>query len=85
VGTAAARLAVTYPYAQTSAVMRVLERAGAARQTHGFAAGGEAGVVEFSVAAGGVAELTEQLREASGGALSPTLLGEEVLYRNADD
>jgi len=84
VGTVAERLRVRYPYAHTAAVMRVLERAGAARVEHGYAESGNAGVVEFSVAASLQAAVRDELREATAGALAPEPLGAVVLYRNAD-
>ena len=84
VGTRAARLSVRYPYAHTAAVMRVLERAGAARVEHGYAAGGDAGTVEFSVPESAEARLRDELREATAGALAPERTGAAVLYRNAD-
>ena len=83
-GTSAARLRVRYPYPHTAAVMRVLERAGAARVEHGYAESGNAGVVEFSVAASLQAAVRDELREATAGALAPEPLGAVVLYRNAD-
>jgi hypothetical protein len=85
VGVSSSRLRVSYPYALTPVVMRVLERAGAGGMRYGFGEGGESGVVEFSGPAAGVAALGEQLREASGGVLAAELLGSEVVYRNADD
>jgi len=84
VGTAAARLRVRYPYAHTAAVMRALERAGAAAVEHGYAASGDAGIVEFSVPASAEGGVREELREATSGALAPERLGDAVLYRNAD-
>ena len=82
-GTVAVRLAVRYPYEHTSAVMRVLERAGAAEVEHGYAPEGDAGTVEFSVPAGAEAALGEELRESTAGALAPVRVGESVLFRNA--
>lgn len=84
VGTVAERLRVRYPYAHTAAVMRVLERAGAARVEHGYAESGDAGIVEFSVPAGVVGTVRDELREATAGALAPEPLGATLLYRNAD-
>src|SRR3954468_15919307 len=63
VGTVAERLRVRYPYAHTAAVMRVLERAGAARVEHGYAETGDAGIVELSVPAGVVNAVGDELRE----------------------
>jgi putative IMPACT (imprinted ancient) family translation regulator len=84
IGTAAARLRVRYPYAHTAAVMRVLERAGAAAIEHGYADSGDAGIVEFAVPAGMHPFVRDELREATAGAVSPEPLGSTVLYRNAE-
>ena len=84
VGTVAARLRVRYPCAHTAAVMRVLERAGAAQIEHGYAELGDAGIVELSVPASAEGGVREELREATSGALAPELLGNAVLYRNVD-
>jgi uncharacterized YigZ family protein len=83
-GTRAARLSVRYPYEHTAAVMRVLERAGAAAVEHGYAESGDGGTVEFSVPASAAARLADELREATAGALAPERTGEAVLYRNAN-
>jgi putative IMPACT (imprinted ancient) family translation regulator len=84
VGTVAARLRVTYAYAHTAAVMRVLERAGATEVEHGYAASGDAGIVTFAVPASLEAFVRDELREGTAGALAPEHVGETVLYRNAD-
>ncbi|HET7462798.1 MAG TPA: YigZ family protein [Longimicrobium sp.] len=84
VGTVAERLRVRYPYAHTAAVMRVMERAGAAEVEHGYADSGDAGVVEFSVPASVTVRVRDELREATAGAVAPESLGSAVLYRNAD-
>lgn len=84
VGTVAERLRVRYPYAHTAAVMRVLERAGAAAVEHGYADAGDAGIVEFSVPASAAALVRDELREATAGAVAPEPLGGAVLYRNAE-
>ena len=84
IGTVAARLGVRYPYAHTAAVMRVLERAGAAAVEHGYAEAGDAGIVEFSVPASAEGGVADELREATSGALAPEHVGAAVLYRNAD-
>lgn len=84
VGTAAVRLRVRYPYAHTAAVMRVLERAGAAAIEHGYADGGDAGTVAFSVGASLAEFVRDELRESTAGALAPEPAGRSVLYRNAD-
>jgi uncharacterized YigZ family protein len=81
-GTCAARLSVRYPYAHTSVVMRVLERAGAAEVEHGYAESGDAGTVEFSVPASVEAAVRDELREGTAGALAPERIGNAVLYRN---
>ena len=83
VGTIAARLRVRYPYPHTAAVMRVLERAGAAAIEHGYEAAGHGGVVDCSVPASAEARVGDELREATSGAVAPEHLGETVLYRNA--
>jgi uncharacterized YigZ family protein len=82
-GTVAARLRVRYPYPHTAAVMRVLERAGAAAIEHGYEAGGEVGIVELSVPASVEAAVGEELREATSGAVAAERVGQAVLYRNA--
>jgi putative IMPACT (imprinted ancient) family translation regulator len=84
VGTLAARLRVRYPYAHTAAVMRVLERAGAAEVEHGYAPSGDAGIAEFSVPASAKGFVRDELREATAGALAPEHVGGRVLFRNAD-
>jgi len=81
-GTRAARLSVRYPYAHTSVVMRVLERAGAAEMEHGYAESGDAGTVEFSVPESSEAAVRDELREGTAGALAPERIGNAVLYRN---
>ena len=52
IGVEAARLAIQYPYAHTAAVMRAMERAGAEEVEHGYAASGDAGIVEIFRAGG---------------------------------
>jgi uncharacterized YigZ family protein len=84
VGTEAVRLRVRYPYEHTAAVMRVLERAGAAEVEHGYAETGDAGVAEFSVPVGAETMVRDELRESTSGALAPERIGERVLYRNAN-
>ncbi len=83
-GVQAARLEVRYPYAHTAAVMRALERAGAEQVEHGYAEGGDAGIVLVSVPEGAVEAFTDELREGTAGAVKPLPKGEIVLYRNAD-
>jgi putative IMPACT (imprinted ancient) family translation regulator len=82
-GIPAVRLRLTYPYVHTAAVMRGLERASAAEVEHGYAGGGDAGVVDFAVPCEEAGPLAEGLRESTGGALRPESTGETVLYRNA--
>jgi putative IMPACT (imprinted ancient) family translation regulator len=83
VGTVAVRLALRYAYEHTSAVMRALERAGAAEVEHGYAPEGDAGTVETSVPAGAEATLREELTESTAGAVAPLVVGQRVLFRNA--
>lgn len=82
-GTVAVRLSVRYPYEHTSAVMRALERAGAAEVEHGYAPEGNAGTVEFSVPVSAEVALREELTESTAGAVAPERVGESVLFRNA--
>lgn len=82
-GTRAARLSIRYPYEHTAAVMRVLERSGAAEVEHGYAPSGDAGTVEFSVPLSMEGSVRDELREATAGALAPERTGEAVVYRNA--
>jgi putative IMPACT (imprinted ancient) family translation regulator len=84
VGTHAVRLRVRYAYEHTAAVMRVLERAGAAEVEHGYAESGDAGIAEFSVPSSSEAFVRDGLRETTSGALAPERVGERVLFRNAD-
>jgi putative IMPACT (imprinted ancient) family translation regulator len=83
-GTVAVRLSVRYPYEHTSAVMRALERAGAAGVEHGYALEGNEGPVEFSIPAAAEGPLGDELRESTAGALAPERIGESVLFRNAE-
>jgi putative IMPACT (imprinted ancient) family translation regulator len=82
-GTVAVRLALHYAYEHTSAVMRALERAGAAEVEHGYAPEGDAGTVEMSVPAAAEATLREELTETTAGAVAPLVVGRGVLFRNA--
>lgn len=82
-GIVAARLRVRYPYPHTAAVMRVLERAGAAAIEHGYEPAGDAGVVELSIPASAEERVRDELREATSGAVAPEHVGETVVYRNA--
>jgi uncharacterized YigZ family protein len=81
-GVPSARLRITYGYEHTAAVMRALERAGAAAMEHGYADGGQRGVVDLTVPLAAEGALAEELREATAGALAPERLGDDVLYRN---
>lgn len=83
-GVEAVRLSIQYPYAHTAAVMRAMERAGAEDVEQGYAPTGDAGIVEFSVAGGTVDALSDELREATAGAVAPERRGDRVLYRNAN-
>ena len=83
VGVEAVRLEVRYPYAHTAAVMRALERAGAEQVEHGYAEGGDAGIVLVSVPDGSVEAFADELREGTAGSVAPERTGEIVLYRNA--
>jgi uncharacterized YigZ family protein len=82
VGTPAARLSIEYGYEHTAAVMRALERAGAARVEHGYAGDGQRGVVAFTVPLAAETALKNELRESTAGALQPVETGHAVLYRN---
>jgi putative IMPACT (imprinted ancient) family translation regulator len=84
VGTVAACLRIRYPYEHTAAVMRALERSGAAAVEHGYAPEGDAGIVDFSVAASAEVRLREELQESTAGAVAPLRTGDTVLFRNAD-
>jgi putative IMPACT (imprinted ancient) family translation regulator len=83
VGVPATRMRITYGYEHTAAVMRALERAGAAEMEHGYAQDGQRGVVAFVVPAAAEAALADELRETTAGALLPEREGAAVLYRNA--
>jgi uncharacterized YigZ family protein len=82
-GTVATRIRVRYAYPHTAAVMRVLERAGAAEIEHGYEPGGEAGIVELSIPASAEAAVRDELREATSGAVAPERVADAVVYRNA--
>jgi uncharacterized YigZ family protein len=81
--TPAARLRIRFPYEHTSAVMRILERAGTAEAEHGYSGGGTEGEVSFTLPHADVDEVREQLRETTGGLLAPEHLEDRVLYRAA--
>jgi putative IMPACT (imprinted ancient) family translation regulator len=83
VGTRAARVRVRYGYEHTAAVMRALERSGAAEMEHGYADAGDAGIVDFSIPASAQPTLADELRESTSGAVVPERTGGNVLYRNA--
>jgi uncharacterized YigZ family protein len=82
-GLPAARVRVRYPYEQTSGVMRVLERAGTFEVEHGYSGGGAEGEVIFTIPLPAVEAMAVELREATGGALTPERLGERIVYRPA--
>ncbi|HEX8431360.1 MAG TPA: YigZ family protein [Longimicrobium sp.] len=84
VGTTAACLRIRYAYEHTAAVMRALERIGAAEIEHGYAPEGDAGIVDFSVAQSAEVRLREELQESTAGAVAPERTGDTVLFRNAD-
>ena len=71
---------IRYAYEHTAAVMRTLERAGAARVEHGFSAGGTDGVVRFALPGGAGPLLDEALREQTSGAVTAERTGRTVLY-----
>ncbi len=81
-GVPAVRLHVAYAYAHTAAVMRAIERAGAAEVEHGYDHGGTGGTVELSVAEAEEEGLRDRLRETTAGAVAPERTGRRVLYRN---
>ena len=83
-GVPAVRVAIRYPYAHTSPVMRALEGAGGVEVTHGYLESGDGGVVEASVPQGAVERLEDELREATAGTVGIERGAEIVLYRNAD-
>lgn len=83
-GVPAVRARVRYPYEHTSAVMRALERLGAAQIEHGFAGGGREGEVSFTLPRGSETELRDLLREQTAGALEPEVLGERTLFHPAE-
>lgn len=76
----AVRLRIRYGYAHTSSVMRALERFEAAEVDHGFAEGGDAGELTFTVPSAAEDELREMLRELSQGLIAPTEIGRTLLY-----
>jgi uncharacterized YigZ family protein len=84
VGVEAVRLALRYGYAHTSAVMRALERAGAAEVEHGYAPEGDAGTVELSVPEEAEVALREALIESTAGSVGAERVGSGVLFRNAE-
>lgn len=82
-GVPARTVSVRYPYAHTAAVMRALERAGAAGMEHGYAPGGAEGIVEAAVPEDAAAALEDELREATSDAVAVERGAPGVLYRNA--
>ncbi|HET8654735.1 MAG TPA: YigZ family protein [Longimicrobiaceae bacterium] len=79
----ALELRVRYPYDQTAAVMRLMERYALGRPEHGYTAGGASGEVRFAVARDAVAALTGALRDRTAGAAKLETLGQCVLYHPA--
>ena len=51
---------------------------------HGYAASGDAGIVEISVPVDAVRALADELREGTAGVVAPEEIGDRVLYRNAN-
>lgn len=78
-------LVLRYSYDLTSAVMRALERAGAADLEHGYAAGGSAGELTCTVPATAVEELRATLLEQTGGAVAPEETGRTTIYLPAGE
>ncbi|CAN5833315.1 hypothetical protein BH23GEM6_BH23GEM6_17050 [soil metagenome] len=78
------RARIRFSYQHTSAVMRMLERVGTFDVEHGYSIAGTEGEVSFTVPRQRAAELQEQLREATGGALSAELGEDRILYRSGD-
>jgi uncharacterized YigZ family protein len=78
----AVRLRVRYAYDHTSAVMRVVERAGTHEVEHGYSSGGAEGEVTFALARGAEEEVREQLRESTGGEVAAETIGTTTLYLN---
>jgi uncharacterized YigZ family protein len=79
-GVPAAHLRIRYPYEHTSAVMRVLERAGTFAVEHGYSGGGNEGEVTFTVAISAEETLRTELADATGGAVGAERLGLRVLH-----
>jgi putative IMPACT (imprinted ancient) family translation regulator len=84
VGVPAERVLVRYPYHHTSLVMRALERFGGTEVEYGYAEGGAAGEVEFTLPLRLAAGLRDHLREQSAGELEALRRGERVVYRAPD-
>jgi len=76
------RLTIRFPYEHTSAVMRLLERVGTFHVEHGYSSAGTEGEVSFTVPREQAAELQEQLRETTGGALAAEVGEDRILYRS---
>jgi putative IMPACT (imprinted ancient) family translation regulator len=79
-GIPAVGFSIRYGYRHTAAVMRVLDRVGAAGIEHGVALGGEAGEVSFVLPAAEESRLIDWLRDGTSGELVPTRLGARLLY-----
>ncbi len=84
-GVPAARLRIRYPYEHTSAVMRVLERAGTHEVEHGYSGGGHEGEVSFTVALPAEDALQVELTEATGGAVIAERLGIRIVHLRAGE
>jgi putative IMPACT (imprinted ancient) family translation regulator len=80
-GRPALRVRIRYPYDCTAAVMRALEHAGAAEMVHGFADGGQAGIVDAAIPADASAALRENLRDATSAVVAPETTGRTLLFR----
>lgn len=83
-GIPAYRVRIDYPYALTSAVMRVIERSDARDVEHGYATTGGGATVELTLPRARLDRFRDLLRDQSGGQLEPDLRGETVLYTAPD-
>lgn len=79
-GVPAARLRIRYPYDRTSAIMRVIDRAGTFSVDHGYSGGGNEGEVTFTVALSAEEALHVELTEATGGAVLAERVGVEIVH-----
>ncbi|CAN5639070.1 hypothetical protein BH23GEM3_BH23GEM3_01100 [soil metagenome] len=82
-GIPAVRLCVRYPYGHTAPVMRVLEQPDIYDIAHGFAPGGDAGEVTFSLPRAMESRVREALRDATAGDVIPEVVEEHIVYRDA--